>query len=201
MMLAETKASDKNILYPSQKFCSWPSRPSCKTFLDHIKLHHIYVVNVGDMSPRHVNVANLSRHNPCRDTTHVARHTTSVICGYICRDMSPNVSTCREMSRHVTMLPQKCLPDDTDMSRRHLMTCQTCHMTCQEDMTLAASEDMLCCDKNNVASHFKIVWSPIHCLCDESDFHIKSRLLMVLVLLNCRLVCQYHCKKMMQLAV
>ena len=65
-MLAETKASDKNILYPSQKFCSWPSRPSCKTFLDHIKLHHIYVVNVGDMSPRRVNIADLSRHNPCR---------------------------------------------------------------------------------------------------------------------------------------
>ena len=85
-----------------------------------------------------------------RDTTHVARNAKSVTRGHIYRGMSPNVTTCREMSRHVTMLPQKCLPD-TDMSRQHLMTCQTCHMTCQQDMTLAASDDMLCHDMCNIA--------------------------------------------------
>jgi hypothetical protein len=54
--------------------------------------------------------------------------------GKICRDMSRNVTTCHEMSLHVMMSPQKCLPD-TDMSQRHLTTC---HMTCQEDTNFEA---------------------------------------------------------------
>jgi hypothetical protein len=68
-------------------------------------------------------VTNMSQHDPCDATRDIG-------------DMSPNVTTCREISRHVTMSPQKCLPD-TDMSRRHLMTCQ-------EDATQVASDDMSC---------------------------------------------------------
>ena len=61
------------------------------------------------------------------------------------------ITRCRDMSRHMMSSghPQK--TRHRDMSRRHLTTCLTCHMTCQEDMNFEASEDMSCRDIYNIA--------------------------------------------------
>ena len=111
----------------------------------------------------------------CCDTTHVTRHATSVTCGHISRDMAPNVTTHREISRHFTMSQQKCLPD-TDMSRRHLMTCQTCHMTCQEDATQVASDDMSC---RQHVQHRKYVYTQLPISSDRLDGHTNLASLMI----------------------
>ncbi len=48
------------------------------------------------------------------------------------------------MSRHVVSSGQFLSARHRDMSRRHSTTCPTCHMTCQEDTTRVASDDMSC---------------------------------------------------------
>ena len=57
------------------------------------------------------------------------------------------------MSRHVVSSGRFQQARHRDMSRRHSTTCPTCHMTCQEDTTRVASDDMSCRRHMQHSSH------------------------------------------------